>query len=201
MGGWESEMTLFHIILSIIFEFNIIKIKKLINVLGNTPWNQIMWTGTLQNSHNTSEVQYLVCLEITHSLHFWYQTKLPSFSVHLRRKDTWLGKKLGIFKNLFNWRLITLQYCIGFCHTLIWISHGCTCVPHPEPPSYLPPHLIPLGHPRALALSTLSHASNLDRRSVSHMIIYMSQIIPPSPFPTETRRLLYISASLSLSRI
>ena len=30
----------------------------------------------------------------------------------------------------FNWRLITLQYCGGFCHTLTWISHGCTCVPH-----------------------------------------------------------------------
>ena len=33
----------------------------------------------------------------------------------------------------FNWRLITLQYCSGFCHTLTWISHGFTCVPHPEP--------------------------------------------------------------------
>ena len=41
-------------------------------------------------------------------------------------------KKLFIY---FNWRLITLQYCGGFCHTLTWISHGCTCVPHPEPPS------------------------------------------------------------------
>ena len=37
-------------------------------------------------------------------------------------------------------RLITLQYSSGFCHTLIWISHGFTCVPHPEPPSHLPPH-------------------------------------------------------------
>ena len=27
------------------------------------------------------------------------------------------------FKNLFNWRLITLQYCSGFCHTMTWISH------------------------------------------------------------------------------
>ena len=42
----------------------------------------------------------------------------------------------------FNWRLITLQYC-GFCHTLTWISHGCTCVPHPDPPSYLPSHPVP----------------------------------------------------------
>ena len=30
----------------------------------------------------------------------------------------------------FNWRLITVQYCVGFCHTFTEISHGCTCVPH-----------------------------------------------------------------------
>ena len=53
--------------------------------------------------------------------------------------------------------------------------HGCTCVPHPEPLSHLPPHPTPLGHPSAPALSTLSHASNLDWQSVSHMIIYMFQ--------------------------
>ena len=52
------------------------------------------------------------------------------------------------------WRLITLQYCSGFCHTLTWISHGFTCVPYPEPPSHLPLHPIPLGHPSAPALST-----------------------------------------------
>ena len=39
----------------------------------------------------------------------------------------------------FNWRVITLQYCCGFCHTFTWISHGYTCVPHPEPlPTFLP---------------------------------------------------------------
>ena len=73
----------------------------------------------------------------------------------------------------FNWRLITLQYCGYFCHTLTWIRHGCTCVPHPELPSHLPPHPIPLGHPSTPALSSLSHASNLDWHSISHMIIYM----------------------------
>ena len=36
-------------------------------------------------------------------------------------------------------------YCSGFCHTLKWISHGFTCVPHPDPPSHLPLHPIPLG--------------------------------------------------------
>ena len=75
----------------------------------------------------------------------------------------------------FNWRLTTLQYCGGFCHTLTCISHGCTCVPHPEPPSHLPPHPIPQGHPSAPALSTLSHASNLEWRSVSPMIINIFQ--------------------------
>ena len=55
---------------------------------------------------------------------------------------------------LISWRLITLQYCSGFCHTLTWISHGFTCVPHPEPPSRIPPHPIPLGHPSAPAPST-----------------------------------------------
>ena len=77
--------------------------------------------------------------------------------------------------NLFNWRLITLQYCSGFCHTLIWISHGCTCVPHPEHPTYLPPHPIPQDCPNTPALSALFHASNLDWLSISHMIIYMFQ--------------------------
>ena len=51
-------------------------------------------------------------------------------------------------------RLITLQYCGVFYHTLTWMSHGFTCVLHPNPPSYLPPHPIPLGLPSAPAPST-----------------------------------------------
>ena len=64
---------------------------------------------------------------------------------------------------------------MGFCHTLTWICHGCTCVPHPDPPSHLLPHPIPQGHPSAPAPRTLSHASNLDWRSISHMVIYVFQ--------------------------
>ena len=55
---------------------------------------------------------------------------------------------------LISWRLITSQYCSGFCHTLTWISHGYTCIPHPDPPSYLPPHPIPPGLPSAPGPST-----------------------------------------------
>ena len=69
----------------------------------------------------------------------------------------WALRSTESFLFLFifiSWRLITLQYCSGFCHTLTRISHEFTCVPHPEPPSHLPPHPIPSGHPSALALST-----------------------------------------------
>ena len=45
-------------------------------------------------------------------------------------------------------------------------------------PSHIPPHPIPQGHPSAPALSTLSHASNLDWRSISYMIIYMFPCYP-----------------------
>ena len=99
-------------------------------------------------------------------------------------KSVHMPFKLGVSfkkKNYFSWKLITLQYCSDFCHTLTWISHGCTCVPHPEPSSHLPPQPIPQGHPSAPALGTLSHASNLDWWSVSYMIIYMFQCYSLKP--------------------
>ena len=68
---------------------------------------------------------------------------------------TYLTQKIFFFPFIFiSWRLVTLQYCSGFCHTLTWISHGVTCVPHPDPPSHLPLHLIPLGLPSAPGPST-----------------------------------------------
>ena len=85
----------------------------------------------------------------------------------------------------FNWKKIILQYCGGFCHTSIWITLGCTCVP-----ASWTPHLTPLGCPRALALSALLHASNLHWPAILRMVIYVhvsmlfSNTTPPSPSPT-----------------
>ena len=92
-----------------------------------------------------------------------------------------------------------------FCHTSTWIHHRCTRVPHPEAPSHLPPHTIPLGHPSASAPSFLYHALNLDWRFISYMILYMFQchspkLFPP-PSPTESKRLFCTSVSLLLSHI
>ena len=71
-----------------------------------------------------------------------------------------------------SWRLITLQYCSGFCHTLTWVSHGFTCIPHPDPLSHLPLYLIS-GSSHCTRPKHLSHASKLGWWSVSPLIIYM----------------------------
>ena len=112
----------------------------------------------------------------------------------------------NIYIYYFNWRLITLQYCSGFCHTLTWISHGCTCVPHPEQPSHPPPHPISQGHPSAPALNTLSHALNLDLQSISHMVIYMFQCCSlksshPCLLPQSPKVCFYICVSFAASCI
>ena len=81
-----------------------------------------------------------------------------------------------------------------FCHTSTWIHHRCIRVPHPEPPFLLPPHTIFLGHPSTPAPSILYPASNLDWQFVSYIIhvsMPFSQIIPPSPSATESKRLFY----------
>ena len=75
-----------------------------------------------------------------------------------------------------------------FCHTSTWIHHRYTCIPHPEPPSHLPPCTIPLGRPSAPAPSIQYHASNLDWRFVSYMILYMFQCHSPKsshPLPLQ----------------
>ena len=102
-----------------------------------------------------------------------------------------------------SWRLITLQYWSGFCHTLTWISHGFTCVPHldPLPPTSLPiPSLwvFPVHQPWALVSCIqpgLVICFTLDSVLVSMLF---SQNIPPSPSPTESKSMFCTSVSLFL---
>ena len=72
---------------------------------------------------------------------------------------------------IFNWRVIALQYCVGFHHTAAWISHSYTYAP----PSWasLPPSTP--SHPSRLfqstSLSSLSHSSNFHWLSILHMVM------------------------------
>ena len=57
----------------------------------------------------------------------------------------------GFFLNLILFFNFTILF--WFCHISKWIRHRYTCVPHPEPSTFLPPHTIPLGRPSAPAPS------------------------------------------------
>ena len=104
----------------------------------------------------------------------------------------------------FNWWLITLQYCGGFCHTFALISHGCTCfhILNPPLPPSSPSH--PSGssqctspeHPVLCIKPGLVIYFTYDN---VHVSMLLSQIIPPSPFPTEFKSLFFTSVSPLLS--
>ena len=74
----------------------------------------------------------------------------------------------------FNWKLITLQYCIGFAIHQHESTTGIHAFPILSVPSLLPPCTIPLGHPSAPAPSIQYHALNLEWQLVSYMIFYIS---------------------------
>ena len=73
------------------------------------------------------------------------------------------------FSNLFtfNRRIIVLQYCIGFCHTLPWINHSYMYVPTRPPPC--PSHSSRLLH--SPSFSSLSHTASF------HWLLYAWQCI------------------------
>ena len=102
----------------------------------------------------------------------------------------------------FNWRLITLQYCGGFCHTFTWISHGCTCVSHPDPPSPFHPsgssQCTRPEHPALCIEPGLVIYFTYDNIHVS--MLYF-QIIPPWPSPRVQQSVLYICVSFIVSHI
>ena len=95
----------------------------------------------------------------------------------------------GIFKFLciFNWRIIALQYCVGFCHTDINMNQPEVYIrPLPlKPPSHHPPHPTPLGCHRALVCS-MHQTANFHWLSTSHTVMdpfpcysLKSSLLPP----------------------
>ena len=100
-----------------------------------------------------------------------------------------------IFKKIFYWRIITSQYCAGFYRTSTWINH--IYIQLPSWTSLPSPTL--LGCHRALDwVSCVTQQFHL--LSILHMVIYVSmlfsQFVPPSPSPTVSTSLLFMSASM-----
>ena len=94
------------------------------------------------------------------------------FYCHIMFHCRYLNHKFFL---IFIFTLFYFTILCWFHHTLTWIHNGCTCDPTHEPPSYLPPHNIPLGHPHAPAPSMLYPASDRDWWFDSYMIVYMFQ--------------------------
>ena len=103
----------------------------------------------------------------------------------------------------FNWRLITLHYCIGFAIHQHVSATGIHVFPILNPPPSLyhpsgssqctsPKHPVSCIEP-GLAIHFIY--------DVIHVLMPFSQIILPSPSPSESERLFYTSVSLLLSCI
>ena len=112
------------------------------------------------------------------------------------------SSRVPFFFPLFFFFKFFFFICSGFCHTLKWNSHGFTCVPHPNPPSHLPLHPLPLGLPSAPGPSAC----------LMHPTWAGDLFHPRVPFPTQgsnrwplhSRQILYCwatqKAQLMLSR-
>ena len=137
--------------------------KKYIKDILAIDWD-VLWKSTVSLS-----LSYPILHFVLHRRPFAFfffflsklQNRLPWNTYAPFPPPGWVCKLYSMEQLLFfspficiSWRLITLQYCSGFCHTLTWISHGFTHIPHPDPPSHLPLHTIPLGLPSTPGLST-----------------------------------------------
>ena len=74
----------------------------------------------------------------------------------------------------FNWRIIPLQRCVGFCHTTTWISHKYTHIPfplellsHPQSPSHSS------RSSQSTRLSFLCYTATSHKVTILHMVIYI----------------------------
>ena len=105
----------------------------------------------------------------------------------------------------FNWRLITLQYCIGFAIHQHESTMGVHVFPILKPPSTSLPipslWVIPVHQPRASCIMHRTWTGGSFLIWYYTLSMPFSQIIPPSPCLTESKRLFYTSVPLLLSCI
>ena len=161
-------------------------VKHLLANVGDLDMGSIPGSGRSPGGGNSNPFQYS-CLEnpkdrgAQPTVPLSYFITLP-WQLHAQEATTHLSysEATSVLKKIIIIYLLKLQTNY---FTILWWFLPYTDMNQPwvyisSPswtPSHLPPHLIPQGHPSAPALSTLSHASNLDWRSISYMIVYMFQ--------------------------
>ena len=105
----------------------------------------------------------------------------------------------------FNWRLVTLQYCICFAihqHESTMGVHVFPILnPLPPPSPYHPSGSSQCTNPKHPVLCIKPGLLIRFTYDIVHVSMPFSHIIPPSPCPTESKRLFYTSVSLLLSHI
>ena len=109
-------------------------------------------------------------------------------------------------KNYFFFFFFTLQYCIGFAKHQHESTTGVHVLPilnrpHPPPSLYHPSGSSQFTSPKHPVSCIKPGLAIRFLYDIIHVSMPFSQIIPPSPSPTESKRLFYTSASLFLSCI
>ena len=107
------------------------------------------------------------------------------------------------FFNLILFYFLTLQYCIGFAIYQNESATGIHVFPilNPPPSPYHPSGLSQCTSPKHPVLCIEPGLATRFIYDIIHISMPFSQIIPPSPSSTESKRLFYTSVSLLLSHI
>ena len=103
----------------------------------------------------------------------------------------------------FYFIFLTLQYCIGFAIYQHESATGTHVFPilNPPPSLYHPSGSSQCTSPKHPVSCIEPGLATRFIYDITHVSMPFSQIIPPSPSPTESKRLFYTSVSLLLSRI
>ena len=139
-----------------------------------------------------------------HSWYLWIHFSLKIKVYIVKRWSFYPMPNYSFYFLLILFYFLTLQYCIGFAIYQHESATGINVFPILNPPPPPSPY-----HPSGLSQCTSPKhpVSCIEPGLVTHFIydihvsMSFSQIIPPSPSPTESKRLFYTSVSLLLSRI
>ena len=165
--------------------------------------------SVLDFSHSYMYAVFHYCFNMHFPDDIWYRVTFHRLTCHLYIFCSEVSAKVFVFSFFFfffsfifiSWRLITLQYCSGFCHTLTWISHGFTRIPQSRFPLSPPSPVFPVHQARALVSCIqpgLVICFTLDN---IHVSMLFSWNIPPSPSPPESKSLFCTSVSFSVLHI